>query len=557
MAEHKKQGFMQGIMTLMFSQIIIKILGLIYKLYLTNKSGFGDAGNAICSGGFQIYALILTVSSIGVPNAISKLISEKLSIGDVRGAKKVFKVAFAIFAIVGFCGSLILFVGANFIANKWLQIPEAELTLMILAPSVFIEALISVLKGYFNGYENMKPMAKSQTVEQLSKTILTIIIVEGICMYVGSQGTIALMAAGANLATTIATFFGFIYLVFIYLKIRKINSKNIKKVYYKSERKIEIFKKILIIAMPMTISALLGSLNKNIDSATIVRGLKMFMTEEQAKIQYGILSGKIETLVTLPLSFNVAFATALVPAISASRAIGDTKSIEKRISFSILVTILIGLPCSVGMMIFAKPILQLLFPNASSGDFIYQISSVSIIFITIEQNVTGALHGLGKFYIPIISLAVGACTKLLINLTFVRINPETFLFGGVAGAALGTVVCHAVSMMISITALKKYANIKFKVIKFVIKPSIATLIMGASSFFTYNVLNSIFNQNIAIILAILFAVTIYILTIFAIGVFDEDEIYMLPFSKIICKMKKYNRKTRNSANLRTRKNTAF
>lgn len=542
MVKQKKQSFMQGIMTLMFSQVVIKIFGLIYKLYLTNKSGFGDAGNAIYSSGFQIYALLLTISSIGVPNAVAKLISEKLSIGDTRGAKKTFKVAFATFSIIGFCGSLFLFFGANMIANKWLQIPEAELTLTILAPSIFLESIIAVLRGYFNGYENMKPMAKSQTIEQLSKTVFTVIIVELICLFIGSQETTAIMAAGANLATTIATFIGFLYLAILYLKTSKINNKSIKKVYYKGERKLDILKKILIIAMPMTLSALLGSLNRNIDSVTIVRGLKTFMSEEQAKVQYGILSGKIETLVTFPLSFNIAFATALIPAISAAKAIGDTKSIEKRISFSILVTILIGLPCSVGMMIFAKPILQMLFPHASSGEFIYQICSISIIFITIEQTVTGALQGLGKFYVPILSLLVGVILKLITNLILVRINPENFVLGGVAGAAIGTVICHAVSMAINMIALKKYTRIKLNISKFAIKPIIATSIMGVSSFYIYRVLNSIINQNIAIILAILFAIVIYIITIFFIKMFNEEELYMLPFGKKLHELSKSNLK---------------
>lgn len=546
MVKEKKQSFMQGIMTLMFSQVVIKFFGLIYKLYLTNKNGFGDAGNAIYSSGFQIYALLLTITSIGVPNAVAKLISEKLSVGDTRGAKKTFKVAFATFSVIGFCGSVFLFLGANMIANKWVQIPEAELTLTILAPSIFLESIIAVLRGYFNGYENMKPMAKSQTIEQLSKTVFTVLIVEAICVFIGSRGTTALMAAGANLATTIATFIGFSYLVTLYLKTRKINNESVKKVYYKGERKLDILKKILIIAMPLTLSALLGSLNRNIDSVTIVRGLKGFMSEEQARIQYGILSGKIETLVTFPLSFNMAFATALIPAISAAKAIGDTRSIEKRISFSILVTILIGLPCSFGMMIFAKPILEMLFPNASSGEFIYQICSISIIFITIEQTVTGALQGLGKFYVPIVSMLVGVVLKLIMNLTLVRINPEIFVLGGVAGAAIGTVICHAVSMSINMIALKKYTKIKFNISKFVIKPIIATFIMGLSSFYIYTALKSIIYQNIAIILAIVFAVLIYILTIFVIKMFNEEEIYMLPFGKKLHELRMNNNYKRNT-----------
>lgn len=538
MSEEKKQSFMQGIITLMFSQVLIKILGLVYKMYLTNRQGFGDSGNAIYSSGFQIYALLLTISSIGVPNAVSKLISEKLSVGDNKGAQKIFKVAFATFAFVGFLASALLFFCSNFIANKWLQIPEAELTLIILAPSIFFVSLISVYRGYFNGYENMKPMAKSQTIEQLTKTVLTVIVVELICFLVGTEGTVGIMAAGANFATTIATFICFIYLTILYIKKRKEESWKTNKIYHKRTRTLEIIKNILIIAMPMTLSAILGSLNKNIDSFTVVRGLKNFLSEEQAQIQYGILSGKIDTLVTFPLSFNIAFATALVPAISAAKAKGDMKSIKKRLTFSILVSILIGIPCCIGIIIFAEPILQMLFPNASSGAFILQISSIGIVFIMIEQNINGALQGLGKVNVPVISLGVGVTAKLLINLILVRINPKNFILGGVAGAALGTVVCHIISMTISLIILRKNIDLDFKISKFIIKPAIATEVMGIVSFYMYKWLKCIIMQNIAIIVSIIFAVLIYVIIIFRIRIFDEEEIYMLPFSKYFHKKRR-------------------
>lgn len=529
MTREKKQSFMQGIMTLMLSQVLIKISGLVYKLYLTNKNGFGDAGNAIYNSGFQIYALLLTIASIGVPNAVAKLISEKLSIGDNRGAQKVFKVSFAVFSFVGFVGSVILFLASEFLANEWLQIPEAKLTLMILAPSIFFVSLISVFRGYFNGYENMRPMAQSQIIEQLTKTICTVIIVEYICLSMGYQGTTGIMAAGANLATTIATFISYVYLFFLYSEKMKNNKVYVADCYYKSERVIKILKKIIIIAMPLTISAILGSLNKNIDSFTVVRALKTFMTEEQAKIQYGMLSGKIDTLVTFPLSFNMAFATALVPAISAAKARGDKERIEKRISFSLLVTILIGLPCTIGMMTFAKPILEVLFPNASSGEYIYRISSASIIFITIEQTVNGALQGLGKASVPVMALSSGIFVKLLLNLTLIKINPNIFMFGGVAGAALATVICHIISMTISFTILKKTVKIKFNILKFIIKPIIASILMGILGLYIYNQLRSIIMQIIAIILSIIVAVAIYVIALFVLKIFDKEELYMLPF----------------------------
>lgn len=135
--EKKKQTFMQGVIVLMVSQLIIKIAGLFYKIYLTNKTGFGDTGNAIYSAGFQIYALFLSISSIGVPSAISQLISSKVAVGDNRGAHRIFKVAISIFGILGFICTSIMYCTANKIANLYLGIPEAELIIIALAPSRF------------------------------------------------------------------------------------------------------------------------------------------------------------------------------------------------------------------------------------------------------------------------------------------------------------------------------------------------------------------------------------------------------------------------------------
>ena len=153
---------MEGVIVLMFSQIIIKIVGLVYKLYLTNKQGFGDKGNAIYSSAFQVYALFLTISSIGVPNAISKLVSARVAIGDNKGAYRIFKIAFAMFGVLGFIGGTLLFFGANYIANIYLQIPEAEYAILALAPSIFLVSIEAVLKGYFNGRENISITANSR-----------------------------------------------------------------------------------------------------------------------------------------------------------------------------------------------------------------------------------------------------------------------------------------------------------------------------------------------------------------------------------------------------------
>ena len=526
----KKEGFMQSVLVLMISQLIIKLLGLVYKIYLTNKEGFGDTGNAIYSSGYQIYALLLTISSIGVPNAISKLVSEKVAIGDSKGAHRIFKIAILTFGIIGFIATMVLFVGAGYISNVILQIPEAEMTLVALSPAIFFVTIASVLRGYFNGREKISITAKSQTLEQIFKTLLTVIVVEIVGISTNLNTT--LMSAGANLATTLSVLLSFGYLTLYY----KIYKKNIaieikNSVNNKHESLKKVVKKILFVSTPITLSAIMSTLNKNIDSITVVRGLKKFLTEAQAKSQYGILSGKVDTLITLPLSFNIAFATALVPSISSSMARGEKENASKRISFSVLISILIGLPCTIGMMIFSQQILDLLFPKATNGSLLLQMSAITIIFSVLSQTINGALQGLGKIMTPAITSTIGLITKLAINIWLIQI-PEI----GVYGAAIGSIINNIVAFALSYIVLIKTIKLDIKCGKCVIKPIIATIIMGICSYYTYLLLEGIISMRIATIIAIIVAIVIYALSLLALKVLDKEEMKMIPYGAKIVKI---------------------
>lgn len=527
-----KQSFMKGVFVLIVSQTLIKILGLVYRLYLTNRQGFGDKGNAIYGSGFQIYALLLTISSVGVPNAIAKLVSERVAIEDFRGANRIFKIAFLTFGMIGFLSSCTLFFGAQWIANQLLQIPEAELTLVALSPSIFFVTMACVIKGYFNGRENLQVTANSQTLEQVLKTFLSVVLVE--LSAIVSGASTALMAAGANLATTLATALCFAYLYRYYQASKSEIANEMKhSKNYQITRVRKTIQKILSVSIPMSLGAFLGTVNKNIDSMTVVRGLKKYLTEEEAKIQYGILTGKVDTLVTLPMSFNMAFATALVPAISSLTAKGEKELAKKRIAFSVLITILIGLPCSACMFFYAEPILQLLFPNATAGAFIYQISSLGIIFVVLEQTMSGALHGMGKMMLPAVSLAIGVLVKLLLNLCLISIPANQFLLGGTAGAAFATVVCHAVVAAFEFYVLKKAIQLNLQLTKYFLKPLLATMAMIAISYLFYSSLLQIMNAKLATIVSLLIAALVYIIALILLKIFSKEELLMIPFGKKI------------------------
>lgn len=455
--KNKEETMAKGIVALLFSQILIKIIGLVYKLYLTNREGFGDNGNAIYGAGFQIYALLLTFSSTGVPNAIAKLVSERMAIGDNKGAYKIFKIAFYTFAAFGLIGTLLLFFEARVIATEWLEIPEAEYSLITLSPSIFFVSITSVLRGYFNGRQHLSVTARSQTVEQIFKTIFTIILVEFVAFL--SKTNTVLMAGAANLATTIATFFSFSYIyVFYKIKTKEISQEIEQSVNYVPTRVRKTLKKILKQSVPISISSLMSSFNRNIDLFTVVRILKNFMLESEAKAQYGILSGKIDTLCTLPLSLNIPFVTAMVPSIAKSKSRGNEEEVSTKIAIFLIITILIALPSTLGLMIFANKILNFLFPNASDGAMLLQINSISIFFAMLAQTINGALQGIGKTNVPAISFFIGMICKLFANIIF--INNENI---GIKGAAIGNIICNMIVSLIGFAILTK--SVKLNICK--------------------------------------------------------------------------------------------
>ena len=528
----KKDGFMKGVMALMFSQVIIKLLGLVSKIYLTNKEGFGDVGNGIYGSGYQIYAMLLTISSIGVPNAISKLISEKVAIEDYKGAHRIFRIALLVFGLIGLTGTLVLFLGASVIANT-IEVPEATLSLQVLSPSITFVTIAAVLRGYFNGLDKVSVTAKSQSLEQVFKTLITILAVYFIGLGTGLNTT--LMAAGANLATTLSVTLSFLYIIWYYRQFRKIVKPKIKATTnYKYVRAKKIVRNILIVSIPITLSAIMSTLSKIVDIVTVVKGLKTFLPDVVAKAQYGILSGKVDTLATLPLSFNIAFATALVPSVSALMAKKDEKTASKRISLSLLITMIIGLPCTFGMMVFANPILNLLFPNAQEGGFLLQIFSLTIIFAVLMQTTNGALQGLGRIMVPAITSFIGVMLKLILNIILVR-NPNF----GVNGAAIASVVNNFFAFFLSFIVLKKSIKLNLSFNKFILKPAIATSAMCICSYYLYILMtNSIISAKIATILAIIIAVIIYIVMVIVLKIFEEDEISMLPYGNKIYKILK-------------------
>ncbi|MBP3708392.1 MAG: oligosaccharide flippase family protein [Clostridia bacterium] len=503
----KKNNTISGVIALLISQVLVKMFGLVYKLYLANKTGFGDMGNAIYNSGYQIYALLLTISTIGVPSAVAKLVAEQ---NNSRNRLAILKSSLVAFSIIGIVGSIVLIKSSNFIATKMLDIPEAKKSIIALSPAIFNVCIISVYRGYFNGINKINITAKSQTIEQIFKTIFTIVFVEIVCIF--SFSNVVYMAAFANFATTAATMCGVIYLCMKNRGEKDSSCVSIKKIC-----------KILCIAFPISISAILASLNKNIDSITVIRFLKLYMSEEKARIQYGILSGKIDVISSVPVSFIISISATIIPMVASYNRNNNKREICDIVRKYIKYTTLFILPCCVCMFIFSKEILELLF-GSSDGAIYFKISSLAIIFIAMEQIINSVLQGMGRVFVPAIALGVGVIAKLILNLQLLKLSPEQYWYGGVAGCCVATLVCHIIAFFIAFSVLKVELKLKFKNFKFLLKAIIASCIMAVSWYYTCFILNGIIIKKLAIILAGIIAVFIYMVSIYLLKLFSDNEL---------------------------------
>lgn len=539
----KKKGasFMKNVLVLMFSQIMVKILGFIYKLVITNIEGFGNTGLGYYSAGYQIYSLLLALSSIGIPNVVSKLVSERVAIGDNKGAQRIFKICMTFFTTIGLVLSLVLFFGAEAIATVVYNVPDIKYVMQVLAPAVVFVAISAVFRGYFAGLNDMKPTSYSQIIEQFLNCVLSITFVYAL---IGKEPYI--MAAGGNLSTTCAIVLTFIYLIAYYKRKKmKVERKQISPEAHKTTK--QLLKTILALSIPITFSSVISIISPLIDSTTVSRCIQsafagIYPIKEEleafAMSMTGILS-KVDTLTGLPIAINIAFSTALVPAISSSLAQKDYKTASSRMTFSMFSSLLIIIPCAFGFISLAQPILNLIYPTASDGASVFILCSISMIFVALNQTINGGLYGLNKSYVPAIATLISVFIKLGLNITLIS-NPNI----GINGSGISSIVAQSVVFVISIIVLNRNLKLNFKLGRMILGPILAGGVMAISVYFINKGINVIVGQSISTIISIILGGLIYVLAILIFKILKKEDILMIPFGTkiypILLKLRIYN-----------------
>ncbi|MCH5213484.1 MAG: polysaccharide biosynthesis protein [Oscillospiraceae bacterium] len=567
---------MGNVVMILFAQITVKLLGMVYRMVITNIDGFGDAGNGFYNAGFQVFTVLLAISSVGIPNAIAKMVSERAALGDYKAAHRIFKTALKLFTVVGFVCSAILYIGSDFIAVHVLNMNGAQYVMRAISPSIFFVCVTSVVSGYFQGLNDMRATSFAQMIEQVFKCGLTILLVilsvgimPGLMQFMTKvtmqyPGNLAektppeIMAAWANAASSLSTIVAVIFLFIFYTKRKRALAEDIKNSIdsdFKPSTK-RLVKMILMLSIPISLASIITSINRVVDLATITRSLEAAFSSEIPANIIGIVKGgpvstspiinptaeqlnraavtlsgmlsKSDTLYNMPLALNLSFATVLVPHIAGALAKGDTKEASSKTSYSFLISILIILPCAIGFITLALPLYRIIYPNASAGYDLLSIMAVALIFSALTQTLTGALQGIGKVFVPACSILAGCVCKIILNLTLIRI-PSINIYG----AAISSIVCQFVAFLVNFTVLTRHIPLKLTLSKYVIKPLAAGAVMGGVIVVVYKAMRMVLgmgymNNLICTVVSIAAAGIIYIALVLALRIMDEDDIKLLP-----------------------------
>lgn len=537
----KKQSLVTGASILAIAAIFVKVLGMFFRLPLVNW--IGDTGMANYGPAYYIYSFLVILATSGLPVAISKMVSESIAIGNYYQAHKVFRISSKLMRIMGIIFAVVLFVFAGYIADI-INNPDAALGMRVLAPALIFVPIMASYRGYFQGMQNMKPTAISQVVEQFFRVIVGLGAAY-VLFYIWQSSShdiydkYARGAAGAVLGATAGAFAGLILILFIY----KLAKKNIlqrvrNSSHLGSASNKEILKRVLIIAIPITIGAAIVPLMNLVDSAIVMKRLTegAGFTQQVAKELYGQLSGFVGPLVNIPQVLIQAVGVSIVPIIAAAYKMKNRGEINKNVNLGIRISIVVGYPCAVGLIALAKPILLLLYPNqqasAANATSILIISGIGLFFFTTVQILTSILQGVGKQMIPATNLLIGIVLKIVLTWILVGICSIN-----VDGAVIANVVAFGIAMVLNLRALKKYLKVKLDVMQVFVKPLFSAAVMGVITAFVYKFGYSLVHSNIIItIVSVVIAVVVYIIMIFITKVVSLEELKLLPKGEKLVKI---------------------
>lgn len=462
--------FLSGVLLLTLSTVVVKIIGLVYKIPMLSL--LGGQGMGYFNSAYEIYALACSLATTGLPVAMSVIISSS----DKRQRGQIFSVSICLFFFTGIIFSALMLVFSGKL-SMFLKNPKAMLSIMAISPAALFMCLSGAYRGYFQGRAKMLPISLSQIIEAGGKLVLGIIFAYSSKI---RGGDMASVAASGILGVTLASALSCCFL-FIFKIVSDKKEGIIKKV--KTGEKWEILKELLSLAFPITLASLIISLTRAIDTTMILRRLQdVGYSSDSANYVYGLYTTMCLPLFALSPALISAIALPLIPSLSENIAKNDRQGQKKCVSDALSLTFFISMPISLGMCLFSREILSLLFGGQNGAEYL-MIMPLSVLSLSVVLSCTititnAVLQSYRRVYIPIISMGVGCIVKLVLSYSLIC---EPTL--NILGAPISTLACDAVICIINISCMKKALGQRISIVKLLSKPLLCASVSVGLSYF--------------------------------------------------------------------------
>lgn len=543
MAEKKKiaKGLVIQGGILAFAGILCRIIGIARRIPLTNI--IGDIGNGYYSAAYEVYAIILILSSYSLPSAVSKLIAQRQSHGQYKKMQNVFKGALLFAAISGGFFSLFVFIFAKPLATNLMGEEMSILALRVLAPTIFIVAIMAVFRGYFQGLGVMHFTALSQLLEQIILVITSLIFAK-ILFGIGSDyGNLmmnenyasSLGAAGATVGCGLGALSGLLLMIYFYYR----NKNSIERRIIADQSKVkdtflDIVIMILKTAIPMILCSSLYNLCGVIDQSIYNHHMIAIGQEDVKSFFWGVYSGKYKLMITLPIALANAMCSAIIPSLTSSIENKDYVSARSKMATVIRVTMMISIPSAFGLSILGKPIIGLLFKGEIDlAGIMLLYGSVSVIFFSLSTLGNGILQGLNKLKTPVLNSIIALAVHVIFLLLFLKVFKM-----GIHGVVIANLLFAVIVSLLNHYSIYRTINYKQEFKQTFIIPIISSAIMSVITFGLYKLMTLFIPSKIAVLIGIVIAVIVYFICLVLLKGFNEYDLSLIPYGRKLYKLLK-------------------
>lgn len=520
----KTQETTKGFAVLSVAALLVKILSLLYVPLLYKI--IGEEGYGVYYASYSVFVFIYIVTTTGIPTAISKQVTELVSVNNYKDAIKTFKIARVIMIITGSIMTLLMIIFSKNLA-AYVEYDKANYSIIALAPTILFSAVRSAYMGYYQGQDNMTPRAVSQVIEQIINVIFSLLFA-----YLWVSHGLEIACMGATIGTPLGALVTLIYFIIYYKNHRKITiplNPDIKKVRRYSNK--QLTKKVISYTIPITTCWGLQYLG-NLYETKILKLRLLFsgFSDSKSTVLYGYL-GKYTTLVNVPITIVGSLSAAVLPLISRAAALGSTKDVKEGVDYTFKTTFLIALPSAVGLMVLSRPVYILFGRRFTSGYQLMTYGALALVLTSVIQVQTTILQSMGRLYKTTYNMVIGIIVRLILDyilVSYTQIN--------IYGAIISSYIGFSVTVMLNDISIKRWTGIKYSITEYAYKPALSSIFMGFCSLFSYYYLNKLFlmilgvyiSNLLAVVIAVVIGIISYTYFMVIIGGIKKEDLSNLP-----------------------------